>query len=71
MNFVQNKNLNENSNITKTGYRALFLLSQLIKQPLSRNELIEILEQNPIIDKDLSKEKFYRLKYQTRMLLYT
>lgn len=56
MNFVQNKNLNENSNITKTGYRALFLLSQLIKQPLSRNELIEILEQNPIIDKDLSKD---------------
>ena len=56
MNFLQNKELNENHNITKTGYRALFLLSQLIKQPLSRNEIIEILERNPVIGKDLSKD---------------
>ena len=56
MNFLQNKNLHENNNITKTGYRALFLLLQLVKQPLSRNELIEILEQDPIIAKDLSKD---------------
>lgn len=56
MNFLQNKNLNENNNITKTGYRALFLLSQLIKHPLSRNELIEVLEQDAIVGKDLSKD---------------
>lgn len=56
MNFLYNKELNENHNITKTGYRALFLLIQLIQQPLSRNELIGLLEENPILNKDFSKD---------------
>lgn len=56
MNFLYNKELNENHNITKTGYRALFLLMQLIKQPLSRDELIELVEENPILNKDFSKD---------------
>ena len=56
MNFLYNQELQDKKNITKTGYRALFLLIQLMQQPLSRDKLVEIFEQNPIINKDLSKD---------------
>lgn len=56
MDFVYNQELQEKKNITKTGYRALFLLMQLIQQPLSRDELLAIFEQHPIINKDFSKD---------------
>lgn len=51
----QNK-FKEISNITRTGYRALFLLKQLSKNPLSREEIINLLQKDPIINKDLSKD---------------
>lgn len=56
MNFLQTEHHTDKSNITKTGYRALFLIMQLIQKPLSRDELVEILEADPIIKKDLSKD---------------
>lgn len=56
MNYNLQNKYKEISNITRTGYRALFLLKKLLEKPLSREEMINILQQNPIINKDLSKD---------------
>ena len=44
------------NNISKTGYRALFVLMQLIDAPKTREELIKLTKNDPIINKGLSKD---------------
>ena len=44
------------NNISKTGYRALFILRNLIKSPKSRDELIELLIKNNFLISDISKD---------------
>lgn len=44
------------NNISKTGYRALFILMQLIESPKTREELISIATKDSIINKGLSKD---------------
>ena len=34
------KNLNQDNNISKTGYRALFLLLKLLESPMTRDEIL-------------------------------
>ncbi len=50
------KSLSSDNNISKTGYRALFLLMKLIESPKSRSELLECFSKDPLIAKDLSKD---------------
>lgn len=56
MDYGLQKIYKEKSNITRTGYRALFLLKKLALSPLSREEIIKVLEPDPIINKDISKD---------------
>ena len=51
-----NKSQAPEVNITKTGYRALFILMKLIEKPLSRDEILECLSADPIAKKDFSKD---------------
>lgn len=51
-----NKSINPDNNISKTGYRALFVLMKLLKKPYSREELALECQSDPIIKKDLSKD---------------
>lgn len=44
------------NNISKTGYRALFVLRNLIKAPKSRDELIDLLIKNNFLISDISKD---------------
>ena len=44
------------NNISKTGYRALFLLLSLIKSPKTRDELIELFSKDSILGSDVSKD---------------
>ena len=53
-----NKSQAPEVNITKTGYRALFILMKLIEKPLSRDEILECLSADPIAKKDFSKVKY-------------
>ena len=50
------KNLNPDNNISKTGYRALFILLKLLESPKSRTELLEYISCDPVIKNDLSKD---------------
>lgn len=52
---IQNK-YKQITNITRTGYRALFLLKKLSEIPLTREEIIQLLQKDSIINKDLSKD---------------
>lgn len=56
MNQAQQKNLNTDNNISKTGYRALFLLKKLLESPKTRQEILECFEQDVVINSDLSKD---------------
>lgn len=56
-----NKSQAPEVNITKTGYRALFILMKLIEKPLSRDEILECLSADPIAKKRLFKR--YNNKY--------
>lgn len=56
MNPQEKTKIKSKNNITRTGYRALFLLLKLIENPLSREEIIELLKKDPIINKNLSKD---------------
>lgn len=56
MNLQTKSNINPESNITKTGYRALFVLMKLLKSSYSRDELIAELQKDEIINRDLSKD---------------
>ena len=44
------------SGVSKTGYRALFLLRLLLESPKTRDELIERFSKDSVIAKDLSKD---------------
>lgn len=50
------KNHNLDNNISKTGYRALFLLLKLIESPMTRDEILEEFRGDLIIKNDLSKD---------------
>ncbi len=55
-NLAHKKNLNTDNNISKTGYRALFLLMNLLKSPLSRDEILEVFKNDFIVQNSLSKD---------------
>ena len=46
------KSPNAENNITKTGYRALFLLLKLIEAPRTADELINLVSVDPILKND-------------------
>lgn len=50
------KSLNQDSFISKTGYRALFLLLKLLETPRTRSEILECFKQDPIINSELTKD---------------
>ena len=50
------KNPNQDNNISKTGYRALFLLLKLIESPQTREDILCAFKQDSIIKNDLSKD---------------
>ena len=50
------KNHNLDNNISKTGYRALFLLLKLIESPMTRDEILNEFQCDLIIKNDLSKD---------------
>lgn len=50
------KNLNPDSYILKTGYRALFLLLRLMKAPMTRSEILALFKSDEIIKNTLSKD---------------
>lgn len=50
------KSHNLDNNISKTGYRALFLLLNLIESPKTRDEILACFENDLIIKNDLSKD---------------
>lgn len=56
MNQALQKNPSTDNNISKTGYRALFLLKKLMESPKSREELLECFEQDIVIKNDISKD---------------
>lgn len=56
MNPEQSIYLNTENNISKTGYRALFTLLELIKKPCTREELIEKYSRDTILNSDVSKD---------------
>lgn len=57
MNQAYQKNLNtDKNNISKTGYRALFLLLKLIESPKTRDEILACLKDDPIIKTEQSKD---------------
>lgn len=55
-NPVYPKNLNTDNNISKTGYRALFLLMKLLESPKTRDEILECFKEDFIIKNTLSKD---------------
>ena len=56
MKLNPNKLPSQDTNISKTGYRALFLLMKLLESPKTRAELIECAAQDPVLNKDFSKD---------------
>ncbi len=54
-NNLQKKVIKDNT-VSKTGYRALFLLRMLIESPKTREEIIETFANDSVIGKDLSKD---------------
>lgn len=50
------KSPNAENNISKTGYRALFLLLKLIEGPKTTEELISLVSVDPILKNDISKD---------------
>lgn len=56
MSIEQKTNQNPDSNISKTGYRALFVLIKLLEAPYTREELVEICKNDPIINKEFSTD---------------
>lgn len=50
------KSLNQDSFISKTGYRALFLLLKLLESPRTRSEILECFKQDPVINSELTKD---------------
>lgn len=50
------KNLNQDSFISKTGYRALFLLLKLLESPKTRSEILECFKQDSVINSELTKD---------------
>lgn len=50
------KNLNQDSFISKTGYRALFLLLKLLEAPRTRSEILECFKQDTFINSELTKD---------------
>jgi len=48
--------LQTENNVSKTGYRALFVLRNLIKSPKSRDELIDLLIKDNFLSSDVSKD---------------
>lgn len=56
MNQAHHKNPNSDNNISKTGYRALFLLMKLLESPKTRDEILECFEKDIVIKSDLSKD---------------
>lgn len=50
------KSPNTENNLSKTGYRALFLLLKLMEKPRTREELISLVSQDPILKNDISKD---------------
>lgn len=56
MSIEQKTNPNPDSNISKTGYRALFVLMKLLEAPYTRDELVEICKNDPIINKEFSTD---------------
>ena len=50
------KNLNQDRNISKTGYRALYLFMELLKSPKTRDELLACLKKEPILKNECSKD---------------
>ena len=61
MKLNPNKLPSQDTNISKTGYRALFLLMKLLESPKTRAELIECAAQDPVLNKD-----FQRTRLQTQ-----
>lgn len=56
MNQAYQKSHNLDNNISKTGYRALFLLMKLIKSPKTRDEILECFNEDLVIRGDLSRD---------------
>lgn len=50
------KSLNQDSFISKTGYRALFLLLKLLESPKTRSEILECFKLDPVINSELTKD---------------
>lgn len=50
------KSPNAENNLSKTGYRALFLLLKLIEGPKTTEELISLVSVDPILKNDISKD---------------
>ena len=50
------KSPNAENNLSKTGYRALFLLFKLIEAPRTAEELINLVSVDPILKNDISKD---------------
>ncbi len=50
------KSFNLDNNISKTGYRALYILMKLLESPKARAELIDCAANDPVINKDFSKD---------------
>lgn len=50
------KYLAPDSNISKTGYRALFVLFKLMELPRTRDEILELFSKDPILKHDISKD---------------
>lgn len=55
-NPVYRKNPNTDNNISKTGYRALFLLMKLLESPKTRVEILDCFQEDLIIKNTLSKD---------------
>lgn len=56
MKSARKKHLAFENNISKTGYRAMFVLFKLLKNPASRDELLEFFSKDPILKNDISKD---------------
>ena len=50
------KNLNQDKNISKTGYRTLYLFMELLKSPKTRDELLDCLKKDIILKNECSKD---------------
>ncbi len=56
MKTEQQKRLCTENNISKTGYRAVFVLQRLIESPKTREQLLEFFAKDPILQGDISKD---------------